>query len=178
MGGGSGVSLGLGSVAGVLGVGGTIGQLAGGISVGGGSSHSVSKTYSQQRIIAIPPHGNKNLTEEKWVKSKNKYLHIENAESFEFRYDRAKEMNLKRGMVNRGDVITFNENESPWKREFIITYSTDESFRSFSSIKAELFIHEIIGCKFFEQNYSADRHKFIEGFDEYTIVGSCSTDKD
>ena len=63
--GSTGGSLGLGSVADVLGIGGVVGQLANGVSIGGESSHSVSKTYSQQRVIAIPPHGNRNLTEEK-----------------------------------------------------------------------------------------------------------------
>lgn len=183
MGGGSGASLGLGSVAGALGIGGTVGQLASGVGVGGGSSHSVSTTYSQQRVIAIPPHGNRNLTDEKWVKTKKgslfsdaEYTTVEDAESFNFEYVKSSELGLRRGMVKRGEVLTYQEDESPWKREYIITYSTDESFNTYSSIKSELYIHEIIGCQSIIWN---DEHheKYIDGLNEYTIEGYHWTDK-
>lgn len=169
MGGGNGASLGLGSVAGALGIGGTVGQLASGVGVGGGTSHSVSITYSQQRVIAIPPHGNRNLTDEKWVKTKKgslltepQYTKVEKAESFDFRDVRSSVLGLRRGMVKRGEVLTYQEDESPWKREYIITYSTDETFNTYSSIKSELYIHEIIGCS------GLNVKEFIDG-NEYII---------
>ena len=66
---GSGSSLNIGSIAGAIGIGGAIGQIAGGINVGGGRTHSVSRAYTPQRFIAIPPNSNKNLSEEKIMES-------------------------------------------------------------------------------------------------------------
>lgn len=169
MGGGNGASLGLGSVAGVLGVGGVVGQLASGVSVGGGSTHSVSKTYSQQRVIAIPPHGNRNLTEEKWVKTKDgnllspaAYTRVEYAE-------RMHAGGLKRGVVNKSQMLIYSEDEYPWKKEYIITYSKDENFGTYSLLKAELFIHQIIGCQSIIWNSNIMHEKYIDGLDEYTL---------
>ena len=158
LGGGSGASLGIGSVASAMGIGGTVGQLANGVSVGGGTSHSVSTTYSQQRIIAIPPHGTRNLTDEKWVKTKNEnllsvaeYDLVEEAECF----NEARvlvhhnipnpQFDLEDDLVNKGEVLIYKEDESPWKQEYIITYSFDETFSTYSSLNAELYLHEILG---------------------------------
>ena len=74
MGGGTGATLALGSVANVFGVRGIVGKIADGINAGGGSTHSVSKTYMMQRIIAIPPHGSRKLTEEKYIKTNEAYF--------------------------------------------------------------------------------------------------------
>ena len=52
----SGFGIGVGAVANALGIGGTIGTLVNGVTVGGGSSSGVSTTYSQQRLLTIPPH--------------------------------------------------------------------------------------------------------------------------
>ena len=58
---GSGTSVGLGGIASAVGIGGAVGSIASGISVGSGSSGSVSSTYSDDRILAIPPSGNINM---------------------------------------------------------------------------------------------------------------------
>lgn len=163
IGGSSGGSLGLGSVAGALGVGGVAGQIAGGIRVGGESSHSVSKTYSKQRVIAIPPHGNRNLTENKWIETKKVREKIESAEYFVAGCTLA---NIEQGIVNIGDVRIFSEDELNWKMEYIVTYATEEDFSTYSSVNAELFIHEVIGIKIW--SFNADKN--IRDIDEYTIT--------
>ena len=173
LGGGSDGSLGLGSVAGVLGIGGTVGNLANGIGIGGGTTHSISKTYTQQRVIAIPPHASRHLTEEKWIQTKkwelfsgsSEWMTVEDAESFSFRDT---SIGLKRRMVKRGYIQSYDETSSPWRREYIITYSTDERFNTYSTLKAELFLHEVIGCKDF---WDGECYNYIEGFDEFTIGG-------
>lgn len=167
--GSTGGSLGLGSVADVLGIGGVVGQLANGVSIGGESSHSVSKTYSQQRVIAIPPHGNRNLTEEKRIKE---YERWGKAELFEYNPyvwpHNEDDLGLKRGIVKRGETITFSEDISPYKREYLVTYSTDEFFSSFSTLKAEIYLHQIFGV--YAYNFKPE-NKYIDGIDENTIVG-------
>ena len=152
-GGSSGASLGLGSIANILGIDGKVGQLASGINVGGGKNHSVSTTYSNQRVIAIPPYSNRNLTEEKWIQTKEnsllsypEYKQIESAERFNCDpYDMIDVGKFNRGPVNEGDTIICTENDDLWNRKYIITYSTEEDFRTYSSVKAELYVHEIIG---------------------------------
>ena len=174
---GSNSSLGLGSIASVLGIGGSVGQIAGNISVGRGSMHSVSKTYSQQRIIAIPPHGKKNLSEERYVKvskgnilSDAAYTWIEEAEHFNFVAD--DELGLDKKSVKRGQTITYNEAESPWMADYFITYSTDETFNTFSTVNIGLFVHEIIGCQsIFWKGDSENIEKYIDGYNKYTIAG-------
>ena len=170
--GSTGGSLGLGSVADVLGIGGVVGQLANGVSIGGESSHSVSKTYSQQRVIAIPPHGNRNLTEEKWIKVNKEYERWGKAELFEYNPyvwpHNEDDLGLKRGIVKRGETITFSEDISPYKREYLVTYSTDEFFSSFSTLKAEIYLHQILGVYAY---YFKPENKYIDGIDENTIVG-------
>lgn len=170
--GSTGGSLGLGSVADVLGIGGVVGQLANGVSIGGESSHSVSKTYSQQRVIAIPPHGNRNLTEEKWIKVNKEYERWGKAELFEYNPyvwpHNEDDLGLKRGIVKRGETITFSEDISPYKREYLVTYSTDEFFSSFSTLKAEIYLHQILGV--YAYNFKPE-NKYIDGIDENTIVG-------
>ena len=175
-----GASLGLGSVAGILGIGGTAGQLANGINVGGGSSHSVSTTYSQQRLIAIPPHGSKVLAEDKFVKTKRgsiisdaEYKSIESSEDIWIPDGFLTEQNsitwgLSRGIVNNGQIKTFREDELPWKQEYYITYSTEEDFNTYSTLNVELYIHEIIGGAGI-WGESKKNFRYIEGANEYTL---------
>lgn len=178
----NGVSVGLGSIAGVLGIGGTIGELANGINVGGSSSYSVSTTYSHNRIIAVPPHGIVNLAEEKWIKTKkgnlinnSEYKQIEAAETFEWIDS---EIKLKRGLVNLGESLVYNELNSPWKRGYIITYSHDPKFSVYSTIRTELYLHQIIGCSKILY-YNCDKFdSYIDGFDENTMVTCFLMDKE
>ncbi len=168
---GSGISIGLGSIAGVLGIGGGLGQLADGIVMGGGSSNSVSTTYSQQRIIAIPPHGNRNLTTFKKV-DQYPWKIVEHAEYFATKTSR----NVpKRGVVKRGEVLTFNTNNSPWRKKYIITYSTLSNFKTYSTVQFELFLHEMIGTKYlmddkFIRSHYNKLEKYINGINERTII--------
>lgn len=152
-GGSSGVSVNVGSFAGALGIGGTIGQIASGVNVGGGKSNSVSNTYVSQRFIAIPPHGSKYLTEYIWVGQGKKRTCVERPEKFlpwsEHDFESTAEIGLRRGVVNKNDTRVFGENELLWKREFYITYSTDETFSSYSFLHAELYIQEVIGALYY-----------------------------
>ena len=190
-GGGSGGSIGLGSVAGALGIGGVAGQLAGGVNIGGGTSHNLSKTYSQQRVIAIPPHGNQNLVEDRWYKSEGgvfllgihaSYDSFESSEDFSFcdNYHlrlSSIECGIKKGDINRGQVKIFGEDELPWKKEYYLTYSTDENFQSYSTLNAKLYIHEIIGDAG-DMWEDRNNYKYIDGMNDYTINGTLILEKE
>lgn len=134
---GSGIGIGLGAVAGALGVGGVVGQLASGMSVGTGSSSGVSTTYSDQRVIAIPPHGTIHLQQhayedDKWVK-------LSEAERFW--------VDAKKFKIPKNGYIEFEESNSPIKREYFIVYSKDSSFSKYSSLRACVYCKYIIAGK-------------------------------
>ena len=181
-----GASVGLGGVADALGVGGGIGKIVGGVSIGGGSSSSVSTTYSQQRVIAIPANSSRYLTNDKWVlvnKTTDKHQLVESMERFHFKYVKSEDIGIKKGNINIGEVLTFRENDLPWNRRYIITYSTDENFTNYSSLSAEFYIKEIIGAPSLmsPMNYRPGLNglveeelkfdTFVKDFDEYTIIG-------
>lgn len=178
----SGGSLGLGSVANVLGIGGVVGTLANGISVGGGSQHSVSTAYSPQRIIAIAPHGKNYISMHREVEVKSGTIltnreteclsHCENL--FE------NISSIKRGFIHKGETHIFSESESPVKREYIITYSTEESFYSYSTIKFGLYVQQVYGGDFIYWGFwsggigafEKEIKKRIPDYNSFTILGS------
>lgn len=157
----SGVSLGLGSVAGVLGIGGVAGQLASGISVGGGSSRSASTTFIAQRVIAIPPHSKKKLCDNKVLILSNKWRKTidpnenfftydygsRNDGSWCYRYRYASQFGLYMGDVKLGEIISYNEHNSPHHRVYMLTYSKDENFNTYSVVNFTLYAQHVIGVK-------------------------------
>lgn len=200
---GQGGSIGLGGITGALGIGGAIGQISSGISIGGGSSSSVSTTYSEQRIVAIPPFGNRNLREEKivtvneakFMKDSNQKL-FNKAEVFDFvelgksiienpgggskvcvgKEDYPK-LNLKKGLVGVGDVLNYDENTTPCSISYYITYSTKSDFETYSSVRFDVYLREVIGCGKYRKNniFSGCSRilsdEYIKGINEYTIEG-------
>lgn len=155
--GGGGASLGLGSLAGVMGIGGVAGQLAGGIRVGGSSSKMSSTTYVTQRVIAIPQHSKRKLCENKNVDvSTTKWKIIDPREHFKT-YDissdgsynnyhcLASQFGFKKGDVKKGQVLNFDENNTPYQREYMLTYSNDENFSTYSTVNFTLYLRHAFG---------------------------------
>lgn len=132
---GGGIGLGLGAIAGVMGVGGVVGQLANGVSVGGGQSSGTSTVYTQQRILSIPPHSSAFLSEYRFEKN----VQISEAENFLLN-------DYSGPIINKGECREFDENTAPFTFGYFITYSSSPSFDSFSSISLSLFTKYIIGA--------------------------------
>jgi len=193
---GSGISLGLGAVAGIAGIGGALGQLASGVSLGGGKNRSISTTYTQQRIVAIPPHSVQSITNEKCVLtkrtfSKDHFQMIEKAESFDIGELSTLEWRTSSLIINSGEIHVsdfrlnpklvklgekkeYNEDNTPYTRKYIITYSSDPTFSYYSSLKAELYLHQVIGCGKLRKGNRPNMiltNDYIEGIDKYTIEG-------
>lgn len=163
----SGASLGVGTIAGVLGIGGIMAEIANGITIGGGTNSSVSTTYSQQRYLTIPPHGYTYLTTERYQENDGDVKHVEGRESFNIISD---ELIIKKGLYN-GQFVVYNEDNSLWKRSYIITYSTEEDFKWYSTLNVELYIHEYIGCR-----WKDIPKMLIDGWNNNIIVGRQFTD--
>ena len=163
----SGTSVGLGAVAGALGVGGAVGQLANGVSVGGGSSDVVSTTYTQQRFISIPPHGQRNLSDLKRVFIKgNRYKTVSEAEDFD-------KLNIGlQGKTTSGETV-FDENTSPFFIDYLITYSTFDDFSKYSTLHSKLYLQKIIGCKNKVAPWSLSDNvdKYVKGVNDSIIMG-------
>ncbi len=169
-GGSSGASVNIGSLAGAFGIGGAIGQIANGINVGGGKSSSVSTSYTPQRFIAIPPRGNRFLTEYIWIGKGDGRTCVERPEDFNLESDYLESIGVKKGIVNKYGIKVFNEKELPWQRDYYITYSTDPTFSSYGSLHAELYIQEIIGAFKFDDELLVIHEKGNWFLNENTIV--------
>lgn len=135
----SGIGIGLGSVTNALGIGGIIGNLAGGISVGGGTNNNTSTTYQDERIIIIPPGGKSYISEHKYI---DKQL-ISDGESYM--------IDVKQLQLYDGELREYDETSSPYKVNYIISFSLDPSFNRYSTLKAGLYAKYIL-CKSVEMS--------------------------
>lgn len=130
----SGGSLNLGAVAGALGIGGVIGTLASGVTVGGGKSEGTTTTFSSQRFITIPPMGSG---------------YVSKAEFYDLKFVKVGEdfrdfiVNIS---VDKNAVLVYNETNSPCKRDYYITYSTDPEFKTYSVLKFTIYFHQVVGA--------------------------------
>lgn len=172
----SGAGVNLGGITNALGIGGIIGTLAGATTVGSSNQHSVATTYTNQRFLAIPPHSKKNLTEYKQVKvKKNEYEIISDIEEYVFY------KNDLRGILKKNNYLSYSEKESPYTAQYIITYSTTQSFLEYSSLYAKLYARYIYGGHYFvlpvtQKDAIKDVQEHISNFWENPgiIVGGCS----
>ena len=157
----SGAGLNIGGISNVLGIGGALGTLANATTVGGSSQHSASTTYTSQRILAIPPHSKKNLTEFKQVKiKKHNYKTISDLECYKFY-----KFNL-RGVLKKDGHISYSEVNSPYTAQYIITYSTSQDFSKYSSLYAKLYARYVYGG-FWSTLLETKQNKAIKQIQEY-----------
>lgn len=138
----SGSSLNLGAVAGVFGLGGTIvGRLASGVNVGSAETGGTTTTYSPQQYVAIPPGGSGYIS--KWEKEYDGPIRREGENIL--REGESFKLLLKSVGINKNDSKVFSEANSPCKRDYYITYSTDPEFKTYSVVRFSVYIHQIVG---------------------------------
>ena len=171
---GSGVGVGLGGIASAIGVGGILGTLANSVSVGSSSQSTIMKTYTKERILAIPPHAQTNLTDFKQIEvKKNKYETVSDIEHWYC------DIKLKRGDVKKNGHIAYDESNTPNCYRYILTYSTSQYFDTYSTLNAKVYVRYIVGGYY--NNYDSNAKKIIKKLkeyisnfwdDEYILVGS------
>lgn len=176
---GSGMGVNLGAIAGVMGVGGTLGTLANGVSVGGGSSTTVSKVYAQQRVMAIPPHGRIPLEKYKLERIKTwRFEIMSDGEELECVFNKE-----DTPIIMQGEKYFYNEENSPYHADYIITYSKDANFSNTYAAKASIYAREFIGGyqgrMITRKPEIASKKIFgiIPDYNEYTILGTFRTNK-
>ena len=199
---GSGTSVGLGGIASAVGVGGAVGRIASGISVGSGSSGSVSSTYSDDRILAIPPSGNINLREDKYMKyaketylKSAKYKLVNQSDVLDFNelkqdvigcwnwgieiekgIDNSLKLDLQPHLVELYSSKEFNEKDTPLSIKYILSYSYDLSFEYYYSTDFSIYLKDIIGCKKYKKDPSVE-NEYIKNNDNFVIEGFFDTQK-
>lgn len=177
-----------------------IGALLGGGLLGGGisssSSSSVSRTYTEQRILTIPPHGYQKLTDFNSVFNAGAGIEVlDYGEEMvfgikpsygEFKF---RECNIKKGEVTKGDVINYEPENSAIKYQYVITYSTKQDFTTYSNLKAELYLKQLLGyydtfnlsfAGLWIEGWRAVPYiatKMISGYDNFTICGPIKFEK-
>ena len=104
---------------------------------------------STKKMLAIPPHGKRNLTDYRWVKHEDgNYIEIvESPEEFLWNLNAA---GMYEGFVNYDEVKYFTEENSPYYRTFLIAYSKEPDFATYSLATINFYIREIIGWRYSE----------------------------
>ena len=151
---GSGAGLNLGAVTGAFGIGGVANTLAKGVNVGGGKEASVSTTYVDQRIIAIPPHGKMVLSKDTPILMKRTTLSYDKFKMSAFSEDFA---NVKMLSLQRGEYKMYSEQDTPAMKRYILNYSSDPEFKSSKQLEFTVYIKEAIG--------GARRNGFVSDFE-------------
>lgn len=140
---GSGASLGLGAVANAVGVGGVVGKLASGVTIGGGSSATSTTSYGNERVIAIPPRTSRALSEQKQIEFGNDgYRYVDQAEKF--LYLDSSELPISSN-INTGQILEYDESNSPLKFNYTITYSTNQEFTETGTMNFSIYVMQVIG---------------------------------
>lgn len=147
---GAGIGLNVGSVAGLLGIGGTINSMLNGVSVSTGNGLATTVTTIEQRVLPIPS---------------GVSIVLRSSASF------IEDFKVKKGL-KIGQVVNYpNLRNSIYKRRYIITYSNDEHFSRYNTMQACLYLKSIIGSKIF--CYYSDKKfgpRYIKNYQKNTIV--------
>lgn len=179
----SGIGLGAGTSLGIIGV---------GTGFGTSTTNSTSRSYSQERIVSIPPHGMKIIRDFKLAKIKSEKVEIvARGEELYFGYSwpdkeiwggiQYQQHSIAKDIVREGEVLNFSFAESPLVLEYIFTYSNVPDFSTYSVVKSNLYMRSLLGYEYSRTyiynswlNIKWNIKPFIEnfsGYDENTILG-------
>lgn len=127
-------------------------------------------TISNRRIIAIPPHAKRNLSDYHAVlNKKGPYPELKIIDyPEEFNWD-AKTAGVHEGLLREFEVRLYSEDHSPYYRSFLITYSKDADFSTYSHLTIHFYMRQLIGAYFPELYRDKDIFDRFGG-DEYTIT--------
>lgn len=152
--------------------------MAQGVSIGKESENSTSISYSKQRVIAIPPLGKCFLSEHEQVENNGHLEFLSHGEQYSIK--------LKRGLVKKGESLSFTEDDSPWKQVYMITYSYNEKFTDYTNVEFGIYVQQVFVkdyiSRFFYDKDSKNIVKELNNiFDvdcQNIIITDCFFDKD
>lgn len=146
----AGAGVNLGSVAGALGVGGVVGQLARGVTVGGGNTNGTSNTTYAKRVISVPPHANVDLDAQYAFGNENSQIckgfkYFSGGTSY-WLYPQLSFYNKsEHGPLMVGTHLTYLEESSPINLSVVIAYSFSEDCTDKRMLSANMYLKDIIG---------------------------------
>lgn len=164
---GGGVAVNLGSIANATGIGGAIGTIAQGVNVGGGASSSSGMTIGQQRFLVLPPHGRAALATDNEVKGhkldrNERYVHLK------------ERINPP---IHKGEVLNYDENNTPYTVDYLVTYSDNQNFTTYSVLNTKLYMKQIFGTHLggwsigIGDSFEAAVKRRIQDVDKFCIIG-------
>ena len=133
--------------------------------------HNPVDSIYRERMVTIPPHEQKNLTDYRWIRNpqSNVVEIVEYPEEFLWNMDA---VGISWGYLYIDESRLFTEKNSPFSRTFEICYSKEPDFSTYSLAQIICYIKEIIGC-YYPENYRYDllkNHYIIVGDDKYSIT--------
>ena len=155
---------------------GVLGTLANSITSGKSLQNTVTTSYSKERILSIPPHATANLAEYQQIKIKKKrYKTISDIEKWSFSLCNPK------GKIKKNGHVLYNEEDTPYTNNYIITYSTSQDFSTYSLLNTKIYARYIVGS--FYSYFFSNRNNLIKkiqefipdfGANPYILMGGCS----
>lgn len=128
----------LGGLGNVLGISGDAGALLNATTLGSSSASSLSVSERQDRLLMIPPKGNVDMPQRKYL-GKNSVFN---------RYEYFPRPYYRGVSMKKWQPQYFEEGELPSYLKFCFTYSSTPNFATYSTMKSELYCYEIIGQLF------------------------------
>ena len=136
---------------------GGVGVNIGGINVGGAAGGGYSTAYQDQRFVVVSPRGKGYVSQWRWLY--NSEVISKRPEGGVFSTNSGKLVSVGECFDVVGNALGqlygfrtnkdnfYTEANSPLKKEYYITYSTDPDFRTYSVLKFTVYLHQTIGSK-------------------------------
>ena len=119
-----------------------------------------SQVVKEQKILAIPPKGKVALPP---------CVSLDDYEKFIEEYDTfSATLPVAQYPLHASQVTNIAEHQAPYKNSFIITYSPNKKFETYSTVKFSLYLRQLIGLG---TKFSKFDETLIHGYDRYTICG-------
>ena len=129
---------------------------------------------SAERIMAIPPHAKQNLCEHDAVLTNSKSGNFQELKikdyPEDFHWD-SRSAGIYKGFLQKFEVRTYSEDNSPYYRTYIITYSKDKDFSTYTLLPINFYMRQLIGNYYPELYQENDIFERLGG-DKYTITNA------
>jgi len=138
----SGGAVNMGAVAGAIGVGGALGRLAGGVTLGGSNTQTTTTVEYSQRIVSVPPMSSLSLPVMPFFVAEMRSIPMLQTRTYGDGSVRGR-CGIEGLMA--GDVVHWNEQNSPIRFSVFLSYAKDEALSDLRNIRAELYANDLLG---------------------------------
>lgn len=122
-----------------------------------------SQIVKEQKKITIPPKGKVALPPKTSLDKYDEILRSYDTFYTSIQYP-----------LNDWQVVNISESQTPYKNSFVITYSPDKNFKTYSTVNFGVCIRQLIGLGI---RFSKLKKSLIHDYDKYTILGEVYFEK-